>query len=166
MRTKVRGTSAVPRLSVFRSLSHIYAQVIDDERGHTVASASSKEEEVMKAATGVNSAVKEPAEDEPKGRAKQAAEGTTKAKQTVKGEAKGKAKQAEESETKGEAKPKQAAESEAKGKVKQAALVGSILARRAKDAGVSQVVFDRGGFRYHGRVKALAEAARKAGLKF
>ena len=114
VRTKVRGTAGVPRLSVFRSLSNIYAQVIDDERGHTLASASSKEEEVMKAAeTAAQSAIKTPAEGEAKGKAKQAAEGAKgKAKQTVKGEAKGKAKKGAEGEAKGEA--KQLAESEAK----------------------------------------------------
>lgn len=107
VRTKVSGTSLVPRLSVFRSLSHIYAQVIDDERGHTLAAASTLEDE-----------------------------------------------------------GRQAKDGEAQDKTKQAALVGSLVAKRAREAGINRVVFDRGGFRYHGRVKSLADAAREAGLKF
>jgi large subunit ribosomal protein L18 len=86
-------------------LDHIYAQVIDDSKGHTLASASTLEPE-------------------------------------IKGEAQGKAKTAE------------------------AEIVGSLVAKRALSKGISQVVFDRGGYKYHGRVKALAEAARQAGLKF
>jgi large subunit ribosomal protein L18 len=86
-------------------LDHIYAQVIDDSKGHTLASASTLEPE-------------------------------------LKGEAQGKAKTAE------------------------AEIVGSLVAKRALSKGISQVVFDRGGYKYHGRVKALAEAARQAGLKF
>ncbi|OGO02778.1 MAG: 50S ribosomal protein L18 [Chloroflexi bacterium RBG_13_54_8] len=92
-----------PRLCVFRSLNHIYAQVIDDARSDTVASASSLDSELR--------AAKE-------------------------------------------------------GKMKTAALVGSLVAKRAMDKGVTQVVFDRRDYKYHGRVKALAEAARQAGLEF
>ena len=105
VRTKVVGTSSSPRLSVFRSLNHIYAQVIDDSKGHTLVSASTLEPEVK---------------------------------------------------------------SELDGKVKknQAELVGALVAKRVLDKGIKQVVFDRGGYKYHGRVKALAEAARQAGLKF
>ncbi|MDH5695344.1 MAG: 50S ribosomal protein L18 [Dehalococcoidia bacterium] len=105
VRAKVVGTASRPRLCVFRSLNHIYAQVIDDSRGHTLSFASTLEPE-------------------------------------IKGEAAGKAKTGK------------------------AELVGSLLAKRAMSKGISQVVFDRGGYKYHGRVKALAEAARQAGLKF
>lgn len=103
VRKKVAGTPERPRLAVFRSLSHIYAQVIDDEKGHTVAAASSLDK-AIKGGTGNKSA--------------------------------------------------------------SAKAVGTAVAQKAKDAGVTQVVFDRGGNRYHGRVKALADAAREAGLEF
>lgn len=105
VRTKVQGTASRPRLCVFRSLQHIYAQVIDDSRSHTLASASTIDPE-------------------------------------IKGETNGKKKAA------------------------QAELVGSLIAKRALSAGIKQVVFDRGGYKYHGRVKTLAEAARQGGLKF
>jgi large subunit ribosomal protein L18 len=101
IRRRVHGTPERPRLAVFRSLKHIYAQVIDDVKGHTVVAASSAEE------NGKNG-----------------------------------------------------------GNVAGAATIGKLVAERAKDKGVKAVVFDRGGYLYHGRVKALAEAARKAGLEF
>jgi large subunit ribosomal protein L18 len=102
IRTVIRGTAERPRLTVFRSNSEIYAQVIDDERGHTLASFGSLKEKAV---------------------AKKA--GTEKAK-----------------------------------------VVGKGIAEKARAAGVEKVVFDRNGYLYHGRVKALAEAAREAGLKF
>jgi len=105
VRAKVAGTASGPRLCVFRSLNHIYAQVIDDDKGHTLVAASTLDQEIK---PGVN----------------------------------GKAKSAK------------------------AALVGTLVAKRALEKGIKQVVFDRGGYKYHGRVKALAEAAREAGLKF
>ena len=105
VRAKVKGTPSVPRLCVFRSLNHIYAQVIDDTQGYTLVSASTIDPEIV----------------------------STKA---------GKAKAAEST------------------------LVGSLIAKRALQKGITQVAFDRGGYRYHGRVKALAEAARQEGLKF
>jgi large subunit ribosomal protein L18 len=105
VRLKVNGTSARPRLCVFRSVNHIYAQVIDDSQGHTLVSASTNDPEIR---------------DDTKG----------------------------------------------KNKTGRAELAGSLLARRAADKGISQVAFDRGGYKYHGRVKALAEAARQGGLKF
>lgn len=105
VRKKVHGTSERPRLSVFRSLKHIYAQVIDDTRGHTLVSASTLDAEVQAGIQG-------------------------------------------------------------KTKTGQAEVVGEVLARRAQTIGIKQVVFDRAGYRYHGRVKSLAEAARKAGLEF
>ncbi len=103
MRARISGTSEHPRLNVFRSLNHIYAQVIDDTVGHTLAAASSLEREVR--------------------------------------EAGGK-------------------------KTEKAARVGRLVAQRALARGIRKVAFDRGGYRYHGRVKALAEAARQAGLEF
>ena len=102
IRKKLQGTTARPRLAVFRSVSHIYAQVIDDSKGVTLASASSTEK------GGV-----------PTG-----------------------------------------------GNVAAATESGRKVAERAKEAGIGQVVFDRGGYLYHGRIKALADAAREAGLEF
>ena len=103
IRLSVAGTAARPRLAVFRSLSQIYAQVIDDGSGRTLAAASSLERE-LRAAGGTKS--------------------------------------------------------------EQAKAVGALIGRRAREAGIAQVVFDRAGFRYHGRVKSLADAAREAGLDF
>ena len=108
LRKHIDGTAERPRLSVFRSLSHIYAQVIDDRTGTTVASASTTEPAL-------------------KG-------GLTK-------DAKG-------------------------GNVKGAAAVGQAIAERLKAKGITRVVFDRNGFLYHGRIKAVADAARQAGLEF
>jgi large subunit ribosomal protein L18 len=102
VRKSVHGTASRPRLAVFRSNKHIYAQLIDDDRGHTIASASSKE-----------SAVK----------AKTVTTDT-------------------------------------------AAEVGKLVGARAKDEGISTIVFDRGGFQYHGRIKAVADGARESGLEF
>ena len=104
VRRKVVGSSQRPRLAVFRSLKHVYAQVIDDTRGVTLAAASSLESRVI---------------DERNG----------------------------------------------KRKTEVSKLVGNLIAERAKDKGVTTVVFDRAGYRYHGRVKALADAAREGGLK-
>lgn len=101
IRRKVQGSTARPRLAIYRSLNHIYAQVIDDEQGRTLASASTTEKD-LKGATG--------------------------------------------------------------GNIEAAERVGRTIAERAQAAGVSQVVFDRGGYLYHGRVKALTDAARAAGL--
>jgi large subunit ribosomal protein L18 len=105
VRKHVSGSPERPRLCVFRSLKHMYAQIIDDTQGHTLAAASTLDTD-------------------------------------VRAEANGKDKQG------------------------QAATVGAVLARRAQAAGVSRVVFDRAGYMYHGRVEALAKAARKGGLDF
>ena len=116
IRQRVRGTGERPRLAVFRSLSHIYAQVIDDRKGHTLAAASSGEKK----------------SDEKKSEKASAEKGKTPSGGNVAG----------------------------------AEQVGKLIAERAKAQGVTKVVFDRGGYLYHGRVKALADAARKAGLEF
>jgi large subunit ribosomal protein L18 len=105
VRARVQGTAERPRLSVFRSLRHIYAQVIDDTAGRTMLSASTLDPEVRE----------------------------------------------------------QLGESS---KAEQGKLVGELLAKRALQVGIKQVVFDRGGYKYHGRVKAVAEAARAGGLEF
>ncbi len=105
IRMKLSGTAARPRLNVYRSLNHIYAQIIDDVAGNTLVSASTVD-------AGL------------------------------------------------------AAELDGKKKREQAAVVGETVAKRALDAGIEEVVFDRGGYLYHGRVKALADGAREGGLKF
>jgi len=101
IRSKMSGSAERPRLAVFRSLKHIYAQVIDDARGRTLVAASSAEK------------------DGPNG-----------------------------------------------GNVAGAKQIGQLIARRAQEKGIRKVVFDRGGYLYHGRIKALADAAREAGMEF
>ena len=105
VRKRVVGTPERPRLSVFRSLRHIHAQVIDDSRGHTLVSASTIDPEVAVRLDGL-------------------------------------------------------------AKTEQARVVGQVLAERALRQGIKKVVFDRGGYKYHGRVKALADGAREGGLEF
>ena len=110
IREKLAGTPERPRLNIYRSLNHIYAQLIDDMAGKTIVSASTNEKAETKGA-----------------------------------KAKGK---------------------RTGGNVASAKAIGKLIAERAKAKGVEHVVFDRGGYIYHGRVKALADAAREAGLKF
>ncbi len=105
VRSKVKGTASRPRLCVFRSLNHIYAQVIDDLQGNTLVAASTLD-------------------------------------------------------------PETRSETDGKGKSGKAELVGAMIAKRALSKRIKQVAFDRGGYKYHGRIKALAEAARQGGLKF
>jgi len=105
VRRKISGTAERPRLNVFRSSRHIYAQIIDDTVGNTLVAVSTLDAEVAGNATG-------------------------------------------------------------KTKKEQAAVVGKTIAERASAAGIDEVVFDRGGYLYHGRVKSLADAAREGGLKF
>jgi len=105
VRQRVRGTATRPRISVFRSLKHIYAQLIDDETGRTLVTISSLAPELR-------------------------------------------------------------ASLKSGGNVVAARLVGELLVRKAQAAGIAQVVFDRGGYQYHGRVEALAQAARAGGLQF
>ena len=102
IRTKVSGTAERPRLAVFKSLKHIYAQVIDDASGRTIVSASSRDSD--SATKGANAAA--------------------------------------------------------------AKALGALIAKKAKDKGVKRVIFDRGGYLYHGNIKALADAARENGLEF
>jgi large subunit ribosomal protein L18 len=145
VRNRVRGTEERPRLSIYKSLKYIYAQVIDDSRGVTLAQASSADPDVRGTLTAEHEAPK-PAKS---GEAQAAGEA---------GETGGKASDAPEA-------PKT---SRAPGTASQAAakLVGEKVAERAKAKGVSKVVFDRGGYIYHGKVKAVAEAAREKGLQF
>jgi len=105
VRKSVSGTQERPRLNVFRSVTEIYAQVIDDHSGHTLVAASSVDNELRKKMEGLN-------------------------------------------------------------KTEQAKLVGQTVAERAKSKGITAVIFDRGGFRYMGRIKALADGARESGLQF
>jgi large subunit ribosomal protein L18 len=105
VRKRINGSSSRPRLSVFRSLHHIYVQLIDDATGNTLAAASTREKNIsegLESLRGVGAAEK----------------------------------------------------------------VGAAIAQRAKDKGITEVIFDRGGYKYHGRIKALADAARGAGLEF
>ncbi len=102
IRRKVAGSQERPRLCIFRSLNHIYAQIVDDKQGHTLVAASSTEKDLGKGGGNIAAAKK----------------------------------------------------------------IGQEIAKRAIDKGIKKVVFDRGGYIYHGRVKSLAEAAREAGLEF
>jgi large subunit ribosomal protein L18 len=133
IRQRVRGSGERPRLAVFRSLKHIYAQVIDDRKGHTLAAASSGEKAGEKKA------------EEKKPSEKAASEAPASEKKPAREKAKAVA---------------------SGGNVAGAKQVGKLIAERAKAQGVTKVVFDRGGYLYHGRVKALADAAREAGLEF
>jgi large subunit ribosomal protein L18 len=131
IRKRVQGTDARPRLTVYRSTSHIYVQVVDDMSGRTIASAST-----------VEPAIKG-------GKAKQA-----------KGDKAEKAEKADKSAgDKGSARVRG-------GNVAGAQAIGKTIAERLIEKGVKRVVFDRNGFLYHGRVKAVADAAREAGLEF
>jgi large subunit ribosomal protein L18 len=170
IRRKVRGTAERPRLAVFRSLTHIYAQLIDDTRSQTLVAASSTEE-------GLDNVAVAPA---PQAAAVKAAspkaEKTEKPDKAEKGEKKGGKKGAPAADAPAAAAPAPAAPAAPApptgptkargGNVAGARLIGKTIADRAKEKGIKAVVFDRGGYIYHGRVKALADAARKAGLEF
>lgn len=106
VRNRIRGSEERPRLAVFKSVKHVYAQIIDDRRGHTLAQASSLDAQIRESLEGGSATVDV------------------------------------------------------------ATRVGQTLAERAKEQGIDKVVFDRGGYVYHGKVKALAEAARESGLEF
>jgi|SRR5579862_2085442 len=152
IRRKVRGTPERPRLAIFRSLSHIYAQIVDDTQGKTLVAAASSEKSLTDAPAApapapapVEAAAPAPAETAP-------AKGA-KGEKGEKGEKKAPKKAAAPTKASG-------------GNVAGAKLIGKTIAQRAKEKGIKQVVFDRGGYIYHGRVKALADAAREAGLEF
>ncbi len=140
LRLRISGTAARPRVSVFRSGQHIYAQVINDEMGTTLVQASSLDKE----AAGIEPLLPAVAESEPP-----AAGG----KDTKQG------KQAKAQATPAGRRPLSK-------RMRQAHQVGTLLAQRALAKGIKEIVFDRGGYPYHGRIKALAESARAGGLEF
>jgi ribosomal protein L18 len=182
MRNRIHGSSERPRLSVFRSGNQIYAQVIDDTTGRTLAAASSLEEALKNFKPAPQAAPKkeeravELEEVEVAAEAAPAKKGarTEKAAKAApaKGQAKGRppvqTKTVLPSAQKGEKKtPVEALAAISNNhKVALAREVGKLVAQRAKEKGIEQVVFDRGGYPYHGRVAALAEGAREIGLKF
>ena len=141
MRDKVRGTAERPRLCVFRSLNHIYAQVIDDISGRTLAAASSLKIELPPVDEAPDKAAKAEAGEKPE-----------KGEKTEKGEKgeKGKGKKARPLSM----------------KMRRSVAVGKAIASAALAGGIKTVAFDRGGYLYHGRIAALAKAAREAGLDF
>jgi len=168
IRSKVRGTAERPRLAVFRSLSHVYAQLIDDTQGRTLVAASSSEESLLSsAAVAVEAPRQEAHMDTPKDTHKDAPKDAPKKEAAAKGEKKGdKSDKGDKKDEKKAAKKPAAAAKPRGGNVAGAVLIGKTIARRAKEKGIKKVVFDRGGYIYHGRVKALADAAREAGLEF
>jgi ribosomal protein L18 len=184
IRSRLAGSPARPRLNVFRSGNHIYAQIIDDATGRTLVAASSLEESLkdFKPAVVPTSAapVKAARIEERVEVAAAAAPAKGKGAKTEKAPAKGAQAQAQKggrpaqtktvlpAAQKGEKKtPVEALAAIANNrKVAIAREVGKLIGQRAKEKGVSRVVFDRGGYAYHGRVAALAEGAREAGLEF
>jgi ribosomal protein L18 len=180
MRRHLVGAQSRPRLNVFRSGHHIYAQVIDDTTGRTLVAASSLDESLKdfkpaSAAPVVTESAVEETEPEAVEVAAQAAPARAKGAKSPKGAAPAKGgKPGTQSKTllpaaqKGVAKtPVEALVAIAGNrKVALAREVGKLVARRAKEQGITQVVFDRGGYAYHGRVASLAEGAREEGLNF
>jgi ribosomal protein L18 len=190
MRNRLEGTATRPRLSVFRSDLHIYAQVIDDATGKTLVAASSLDESLRdfkpvkketSAAQAKEAQAKETAEvvvassaAPAKGKGAKVEKAPAKGAQSQKGQQGKGGKPGSQSKTvlptaqKGEKKtPVEALAPIADNhKVALAREVGKLVAQRAKEKGVSRVVFDRGGYAYHGRVAALAEGAREVGLEF
>ena len=164
VRKRVHGTSARPRLCVFRSAEHIYAQIIDDEHGRTLVAASS-----LESAKGEKKqpAGKAAAKAAPKSRASAKAAPEAKAEAPAgkggKGAAAPAPETAEAAEEEGTVGLKGIADNH---KVALALSVGRLIAERAREQGITQVVFDRGGYIYHGRVAALAAGAREGGLDF
>lgn len=151
IRAKLSGTAARPRISVFRSAGHIYAQIIDDTLGHTLAQASSLDEGIADVAPIMPAAAP-------------ALEATEKA--PAKGDKGGKPAPAKGGKAVPDPKAKPAAPAEESKRMRLAHQVGTLLAQRALEKNIKQVVFDRGGYLYHGRIKALAQSARAAGLEF
>lgn len=190
MRNHLEGTQVRPRLSVFRSGQHIYAQVIDDSTGITLAAASSIEETLrdFKPAVAVPTSsaqqkvekveeapVEMAAEAAPaKGKGAKIEKAAAKGGQPQKGGPAGKGGKPAPVKTLLPAANRKVAKTPVEAlaaiannrKVAMAREVGKLVARRAKEKGVSRVVFDRGGYTYHGRVAALAEGAREVGLEF
>jgi len=186
MRSRLEGSQNRPRLNVYRSGMHIYAQVIDDTTGQTLAAASSLDESLRnfvpeKKAASAEESIRETASVEmaaqvtpTKGKGAKTEKTQAKSGQPQRGNAgKGgkpftQVKTQLPSAVKGAKKtPIEALEAIADNrKVALAREVGKLVAQRAKDKGISQVVFDRGGYAYHGRVAALAEGAREIGLNF
>jgi large subunit ribosomal protein L18 len=174
IRSKVRGTPERPRLAVFRSLSHIYAQLIDDTKGKTLVAAASSEtdlrKELGKDAPPPKTEARAPKTAviaEKAGAPKEEKPGAPKEKKGGKKAAAG-ATDAPAPAPAAPA-PKTASAAPTKvggGNLGGARLIGKTIADRAKEKGIKRVVFDRGGYIYHGRVKALADAAREAGLEF
>jgi ribosomal protein L18 len=184
LRNRVEGSQVRPRLSVFRSVNQIYAQVIDDVTGRTLVAASSLDESLKDFKPAPSSApaahaeaeqetfeavdVAEEAAPAKKGAKAAKAPAKTSGKAPAKGGRAPAAKTVLPSAQKGVKKtPVEALEAiSGNHKVALAREVGKLVAQRAKEKGIEQVVFDRGGYPYHGRVAALAEGAREVGLKF
>jgi large subunit ribosomal protein L18 len=169
VRKRVSGTGMRPRLAVYRSSSQIYAQIIDDERHTTLVSASSRdpEMEALARAEGMSlstGAAKAPAKAEAKAEARAGTRGAAKGKGEPQDAAQVEADGA--GETSAAALPEGLAAIAGNRRVAQARLVGKLAAQRAKAQGIDKVVFDRGGYLYHGRVAALAAGAREGGLEF
>jgi Ribosomal protein L18 len=168
IRRHLEGTSSRPRLNVFRSGQHIYAQVIDDSTGRTLVAASSLDESLHNFVAPVAE------QSTAKAAAGQVSESVVEVEEPVEAVAGKKGKGAKQPrvaqpvvEKKARKSPvEQLANISHNRKVALAREVGKLVAQRAKEQGVSQVVFDRGGYAYHGRVAALAEGAREVGLSF
>jgi len=168
IRRHLEGTSSRPRLNVFRSGQHIYAQVIDDTTGRTLVSASSLDESLHNFVAPVaEQSTSQPAESQEREPVLVAADEPVEAT----GKKAKAAKQPRTAQPAAEKKVRKSPVEQLAGisnnrKVALAREVGKLVAQRAKEQGVSQVVFDRGGYAYHGRVAALAEGAREVGLSF
>ena len=155
IRVKLAGMTERPRVSVFRSSEHIYAQIIDDSTGCTLVQASSLDKDIASVEPVLPAVVvAAPAREQATARVEKGGKP---------GSDKG-GKQPAKAEARPEAKP--ATPATVTKRTRLAQQVGTLLAKRAQDKGIKKVVFDRGGYIYHGRVKALAESARAAGLEF
>ncbi len=171
VRRRIYGTPERPRLSVFRSAGHIYAQIIDDERGHTLVAASSLEPQLREQAkaSGTRSASSTAAAPSARAGAKVAATGkaeTPAGRGSKGGKDEPAVTSAPQAAPEGEEVPAGLKGIQNNHKVALALAVGRLLAERARERGITKVVFDRGGYLYHGRVAALAAGAREGGLDF